>query len=80
MTQAKAIVAGILTTLLAGASTLATVLTGTATLATVTQGQWLAVIISMLTSGGAVYGVTYAVTNAPAALPAVVEPTQTIGD
>jgi len=64
-TQAKAIVAGILTTLLAGASSLATVLTGNATLSTVTTAQWLAVFIAMVTAGGSVYGITWSVTNAP---------------
>lgn len=65
MTAAKAWAAGILSTLLAGASALAIVLTGDATLQTLTQAQWLGVIIAMLTTGGSVFGLTYAVTNKP---------------
>jgi hypothetical protein len=65
MTSAKAWVAAILSTLLAGATALGTVLTGDATLHDITQGQWLVVIIAMLTTGGSVFGVTYAVTNKP---------------
>lgn len=65
MTSAKAIVAGVLSTLLSGATALAFYLTGNATLADVTQGQWLLVLIAMLTAGGSVFGLTYAVTNKP---------------
>jgi hypothetical protein len=69
MTSAKAIVGGILSALLAGVSALATTLVGHETLSSVTTAQWLAVIIAVLTTGGSVFGITWAVTNAPAKLP-----------
>lgn len=73
MTSAKAIVGGILSAILAGLSSLAVVLVGDATLQSVTQAQWLGVIIAVLTTGGSVFGITWSVTNKPAAVEAPVE-------
>lgn len=66
MTSAKAIIGGILSAILAGLTSLATVLVGNATLSTVTTGQWIAVLIAVITTGGSVFGGVWAVTNKPA--------------
>lgn len=66
MTSAKAIIGGILSAILAGLTSLATVLVGNETLSTVTTGQWIAVLIAVITTGGSVFGGVWAVTNKPA--------------
>ena len=71
MTSAKAIVGGILSALLAGLSSLGNILVGNATLSTVTTAQWIGVLIAVLTAGGSVFGVVWAVSNKPAEKAAV---------
>lgn len=65
MTSAKAIIGGIISALLAGMASLATVLVGNDTLHNVTAGQWLAVAIAVLATGGSVFGSVYVVSNNP---------------
>jgi hypothetical protein len=79
MTSAKAIIGGIVSALLAGLTSLATVLVGSATLSSVTSGQWVAVLIAVLTAGGSVFGFVWATTNTPAVAaspPVVVAPVE----
>jgi ABC-type transport system involved in multi-copper enzyme maturation permease subunit len=66
MTSAKAWVAAITGAAFAGLSSLLVVLVGDMTLSELTQGQWVAVGISVLSSFGASFGFTWAVSNRPA--------------
>lgn len=66
MTSSKAWVGSIVAAVLAGLSALAVVVTGDATLATVTVGQWIAVAIAVITSGGSTFGLVYHTSNATA--------------
>ena len=66
MTSSKAWVGAIVAAVLAGLSALAVVVTGNATLSDVTVGQWIAVAIAVITSGGSTFGLVYHTTNDPA--------------
>ena len=68
MTSSKAWVGAIVAAVLTGLSALAVVVTGTATLANVTTGQWIAVAIAVITSGGSTFGLVYHTSNEPAAV------------
>lgn len=70
MTNAKAIIGGITSAILAGLSALAVVVVGDATLSQVTTGQWIAVAIAVITAGSSAYGLVYVTSNKPASAPA----------
>jgi len=75
MTASKAWVAAIWGALTAGLGSLAVVLVGNATLGDLTQGQWLAIIIAVVTGFGGGFGLTYHTSNAaPGPNPAAVYP------
>lgn len=61
----KAIVAGVGAVVLSFLTTLSTILINDATVGDITQAQWVTILIAVVTSGVAVGGSTFAVTNKP---------------
>ena len=70
MTSAKAWVAAIFAALSAGLSSIAIVLIGDMTLADLTQAQWVGIASAVLAAFGGGFGLTWATSNKPAAVPA----------
>lgn len=64
-TGAKAIVGGVASGVLAALTALSVIVTGDATLADVTQGQWIVVLIAVITTTGLTGTAVYQTTNQP---------------